>query len=46
MYDGMSASRPGFWRTYIMTVIFKYLDCGDLHMGFARVRCEEFGHTL
>jgi len=21
-----------------MTVIYKYLDCGDLHMGFARVR--------
>ncbi len=27
-----------------MTVIYKYLDCGDLHMGFARVRCEECGH--
>lgn len=27
-----------------MTVIFKYLDCGDLHFGFARVRCEECGH--
>ncbi|WP_456297565.1 transposase zinc-binding domain-containing protein [Desulforapulum autotrophicum] len=40
----MYASRYGFWRTYVMTVIFKYLDCGDLHMGFARVRCEECGH--
>ncbi|MCG8639001.1 MAG: transposase zinc-binding domain-containing protein [Desulfobacterales bacterium] len=27
-----------------MTVIYNYLDCGDLHMGFARVRCEECGH--
>lgn len=27
-----------------MTVIYKYLDCGDLHMGFVRVRCEEWGH--
>jgi len=27
-----------------MTVIYKYLDCGDLHMGFARVRCENCGH--
>ncbi len=27
-----------------MTVIYKYLDCGDLHFGFARVRCEECGH--
>ncbi len=40
----MYASRLGFWRTYVMTVIFKYLDCGDLHMGFARLRCEECGH--
>ena len=35
----MYASRYGFWRTYVMTVIYRYLDCGDLHMGFARVRC-------
>ena len=27
-----------------MTVIYKYLDCGDLHFGFARVRCEDCGH--
>jgi hypothetical protein len=28
-----------------MTVIYRYLDCGDLHMGFARVRCEGCGHN-
>jgi len=39
-------SRYGYWRTYVMTVIYKYLDCGDLYFGFARVRCEECGHTL
>jgi hypothetical protein len=44
MWDGMYASRLGFWRTYVMTVIYKYLDCGDLHMVFARVRCDECGH--
>ena len=43
-WDDMYASRYGFWRTYVMTVIYRYLDCGDLHMGFARVRCEECGH--
>ncbi len=43
-WDDMYASRYGFWRTYVMTVIYKYLDCGDLHMGFARVRCESCGH--
>ncbi len=40
----MYASRYGFWRTCVMTVIYKYLDCGDLHMGFVRVRCEECGN--
>ncbi len=44
VWDGMYASRLGFWRTYVMTVIYKYLDCGDLHMGFTRIRCEECGH--
>jgi hypothetical protein len=43
-WDDMYKSRYGFWRTYVMTVIYKYLDCGDLHMGFARVRCENCGH--
>ncbi|MFH1153094.1 MAG: transposase zinc-binding domain-containing protein [Pseudomonadota bacterium] len=42
----MYASRYGFWPTYVITVIYKYLDCGDLHMGFARVRCEECGHEI
>ena len=31
----------GFWRPYVMDVIYKYLDCGDLHFGFARVKCDD-----
>jgi hypothetical protein len=27
-----------------MDVIYNYLDCGDLHFGFARVRCDSCGH--
>ena len=27
-----------------MDVIRRYLDCGDLHFGFARVKCEDCGH--
>jgi len=27
-----------------MDVIYRYLDCGDLHFGFARVKCAECGH--
>jgi Transposase zinc-binding domain len=38
--------RYGFWRPIIGTVVRKFLKCGDLKQGFARVRCpkcrEEF----
>ncbi len=43
-WDDIYKPRYGYWRAYIMTVIFKYMDCGDLHFGFARVRCENCGH--
>jgi hypothetical protein len=28
----------------VLDVIHRYLDCGDLHFGFARVKCEDCGH--
>ena len=34
----------GYWRPYIMDVIYRYLDCGDRHFGFARVKCAICGH--
>jgi ribosomal protein S27E len=34
----------GFFRSYIKKVIYRYLDCGDLHNGFARVKCKDCGH--
>ncbi len=34
-WDDKYAFRYGFWCRYIMTIFFKYLDCGDLHFGFA-----------
>ena len=37
--------RPyGFWRPYLQKVIDRYLDCGDLHHGFARVKCQDCHH--
>ena len=36
--------RYGFWRSYVADVIYRYLECGDLHLGFARVRCQDCGH--
>ncbi len=31
---------------YVIEVIYRYLDCGDLHFGFARVKCEDCGHEF
>jgi len=41
LWDERYQSRFGFWRPYVTDVIRRYLDCGDLHFGFARVRCED-----
>jgi len=38
------SARYGFWRAYATDVIYRYLECGDLHVGFARVRCQDCGH--
>jgi hypothetical protein len=44
LWDDRYASRYGFWRPYVMDVIYRYLECGDLHFGFARLRCDQCGH--
>ncbi len=44
IWDDLYASRYGFWRPYIKDVIYRYLDCGDLRCGFARIRCDNCGH--
>ncbi len=43
VYDDEFAKKYGFFRPYIKQVIYRYLDCGILHNGFARVKCEECG---
>jgi len=43
-YDEHFSKQYGFWRPYIEKVIYRYLDCGDLRHGFARVRCKDCGH--
>ena len=44
-WDEYYAKRLGFWRPHVSDVILKYLDCGDLHCGFARVKCKDCGHS-
>jgi len=43
-YDEHFSRQYGFWRPYVEQVINRYLDCGDLHNGFARVKCKDCGH--
>ncbi|MEN6318919.1 MAG: transposase [Syntrophaceae bacterium] len=44
VYEERFERKYGFWRPYIQKVIYRYLDCGDLHNGFARVKCKDCGH--
>jgi len=38
IYDEQFSQQYGFWRPYVEQVIYRYLDCGDLHSGFAPVK--------
>ena len=44
MYEERLERAYGFYRPYLRSVIYRYLDCGILRNGFARVRCGECGH--
>ncbi|MDP2971696.1 MAG: transposase zinc-binding domain-containing protein [Deltaproteobacteria bacterium] len=44
IYDEHFSRQYGFWRPYVQQVIYRYLDCGDIHNGFARVKCKDCGH--
>lgn len=44
VYEERFERQYGFFRSYIQKVIYRYLDCGILHNGFARVKCKDCGH--
>ncbi|MEW6667000.1 MAG: transposase [Thermodesulfobacteriota bacterium] len=44
IYDERFTIKYGFFRAYVKQVIYRYLDCGILHNGFARVKCKDCGH--
>ena len=46
IYDARYAKRYGPWRPIIGDVVRKFLRCGDLHFGFARVRCPDCHHEM
>ncbi len=46
IYDERFNKQYGFFRPYVKQVIYRYLDCGILYNGFARVKCGECGHEF
>ncbi len=43
-YDEFFQKKYGFYRPVISHVVNKYLDCGDLNQGFARVKYPDCQH--
>ncbi|NLX96861.1 MAG: hypothetical protein GXY83_11850 [Rhodopirellula sp.] len=39
-------AKYGFWRPVVEQSVTSFLKCGDLHEGFARVRCADCGHEM
>jgi hypothetical protein len=46
VYDERFARRWGYWRPVVARVVEKYLACGILKHGFARVRCGSCRHEF
>ena len=46
VYDERYQKRYGFWRPVIARTVEKFLACGDLREGFARVRCQRCRYEL
>lgn len=44
VYEERIERAYGFYRPYLRSVIYRYLDCSILRNGLARVRCGEYGH--
>ena len=46
VYPERYGMRFGFWRPVIRDAIDKFIECGDLRHGFARVRCPKCGEQF
>ena len=46
LYSERYQQKYGFWRPVIGDAVAKYLKCGDVHEGFARVRCPDCAHEF
>lgn len=43
-YEKNYQKKYGYFRPIIEEVVKKYIECGDIKKGFARVRCPECAH--
>ncbi len=46
VYDERYQAKYGFWQPIVERSVTAYLACGDLHQGFACVRCGDCHHEL
>jgi len=46
VYDERYQAKYGFWRPIVERSVNAFLVCGDLHQGFARVRCPDCQHEV
>ena len=46
VYDQRFAAKYGFWRAVVERSVAAFLRCGDLHEGFARIRCPDCRHEM
>jgi len=46
VYPGRYQKAYGYWRPVVRSSIDKFMKCGDLKEGFARVRCPDCGKEL
>ena len=46
VYDERFQAKYGFWRPVVARSVTAFLQCGDLHQGFARVRCPDCRHEM
>ena len=43
LWEDRFEKKYGFWRGFVDSVVARYLDCGTVDAGFARLRCEACG---
>ena len=46
VYEDRYQAKYGFWRPIVERSVMAFLACGDLHYGFARVRCGDCHHEM